>query len=390
MRRAVPIAAWLAALSLTGCGHDQLPSVEPGVEPPHGEPTVVSGSPTCPSTSGHFEGPPDQAPPLPEIPFAYPEVAACIGPSEHAEQRRLVPCSVKSLTAAGKVDRERTFDDRGNVIFERVSTGPDTWFEYDDANRLTRRYSQLGDEIRWIYAEGELLEEVSRWRDDWTGTPTVRRRLYLRRQGRLEAIELHVDGELKHRSEHRYDAMGRLFLISDGSSRTTFSYHGGSKVVARETHVYAGQQSESVFDEHGRLTLRTSPEMTHQFAYPEEGRTDSVYRSQSSTGWTEQRTVLQEVEGRIAQRWYVAASQWTDDDSLRRGQFAIANRWTYACTGELLKMERDVNQDGLAEERTEYSYDPSGNLLQVQQFNGCGEAIYESQVYDYACRNQNP
>lgn len=343
---------------------------------------------------------PDPVPPelahLPKIPFGYLAPAACEARPASEGARHPFACVAERFTPAGRYAREER-DVLGRITFD-ARYGP---FEttkthsYDDAGRLVGQVQTSGGSYRrdtWRYdAAGGLVEHDVETGTSAAGVTWRQRRVpVLDDQGRVDYLRHETNGavEASERTDYAYDAAGRLTAIHhDGESyEEAWQYHpDGSRASYLRANYGAGYRRED-YDPSGRLVATkyedgagggwTKRVFEGENLVEETGESSKLHHST----W---RRVRQYDGHRPVLEWYADDVTVTADGRAPYG-LRHASRYIYSCEGDLLRIEKDENWDGAADEVRSFVRDAAGSVMREETRNAAGERSHWIE-YDYAC-----
>ena len=234
------------------------------------------------------------------------------------------PCRSTTVADVGRFTVDARYDDRGRRVEE-----------------LTRHAT----------AAGEVRQTRTRWYHDDTGRRSLMvvsdaegrrftRYLYDLRGVLVAELVGDVDGKLVRRHERHYDDAGRLV------ARVTIDPWTDEILDRRELH----------YDARGRFEgeLRWWPDQPREWV-----------------------SVSVDAEGRVVRR--------RSDPGLR-GVWDSVERYDYDLAGRLTRVA--VERAGAPVESSWFTYDPAGNLLRAETFEG-GAHLSSVTDHDYACWTAN-
>lgn len=342
----------------------------------------------------------DPAPPelaaLPKIPFGYLAPASCEirPPSEGV--RHAFACVTERFTPAGRYAREER-DVLGRITLE-ATYGPFATTKtssYDSAGRLVGQLQTSGSGYRrdeWRYdAAGTLVEQ-----DIETGTPAAgatwrqRRIAVLEDQGRVDYLRHETNGivEWSERTDYAYDAAGRLTALHhDGEYfQEAWGYHPDGGLASYVRANYSVGYRRQDYDPAGRLVATKYEDGAgggwSKSLYDGDNLVEETGES-SKLHHSSWRRVRQYDGGRLALEWYADDVTVTADGRAPYG-LRHASRYIHSCDGDLLRIEKDENWDGVADEVRSFLRDPAGNVTSEETRNAAGARIHWIE-YGYDC-----
>src|SRR5262249_33808815 len=152
---------------------------------------------------------------------------------------------LRSVTRSGVALERHEYDGNGNRTLTRDAEDHTTRFEYDAANRVSRRIEGAGSPVEgtttFQYDENGNVREERDARAASIGAPWWVKRTY----DRLNRLETETDGE-NNVEEYDYDAEGNRTLVRDPKGQvTTYDYDELGKLFTvtqpgnrRTTHGY--------------------------------------------------------------------------------------------------------------------------------------------------------
>lgn len=152
--------------------------------------------------------------------------------------------------------------------------------------------------------------------------------------------------------------------------RETFSYDGQGRVVGEASDSLTAPEDGPVSPGADGVDDRS---LTKEFA--EDGSLLSLAEDWDADGVVDLMMLFDDDGNQVSDVWDVR------DD----GTTIVRTEWTYNDSGQVEELQRDTDGDGSANERTTYSYDAQGHLVRMDVDRTVGDGVIDSsEVYVYA------
>ena len=304
---------------------------------------------------------------------------------------------VQTVTPAGGT-AIAVYDRNGNLISRTDANGNTSTYEFDPLNRVIQMNFADGKQASFAYDYAGNLTSLF----DWTGLTTFEHDIlgrivtitdpnnrtidytYDSRSNRTSITVTDPASLISATTTYTFDAANRMSTLTDSAgTTTTFAYFPTG--LLRSTRSTTGEATDYTYDALGnRLTANHSrdgvPRRSYRWVYDGLGRVLSETRDNIGIGITPMPThsinyrydALSRLiryyaaDGRITNYSYDPSGNMLSSRTTRQGQLVSSTDFTYNTAGQLVS--RVVTENGITNTHS-YVYDAMGNLIR-ETLNG--------------------